>query len=531
MSRVWRLFALFALIVLSLPTISHAAGARSLTVLHTANTFNRIQEFKPFKQGPQGGVARRATVLKELRAAHPNSILVSGGNDVMGTPMFAQYGGVASGEVMSRLKYDVALANQMDIMAGGTLEGFKAYQSVATYPLLNANLDLSNLPDVKVPANTVLNVNGIKVGVFALSNERAVSLANFGQSISVLDTDKVIEQNLAELNKQNVDIILLISALGVDRDKAVAEKYGGPKGIDIIVGNASGAILGDPADLPKGSAPIGPYPMVINEKTNPVALVYGGQFGTFLGELNVEFDDSGKLTSWGGKLHFLGEDVKPDPDMQKYVDELAAGIVMDKIVLGETSGELFGSFQDYPWQENPLADLYADAFLEYGQPLGAQISLVNSGAVWGTLNAGKITLADLYRIQPFTNWLIIMDLKGSQLLAALENGVSKYGESASQGSGRFLAVAGMTYAFDPSKEVGHRITDVKIGDKPLDPAATYTVAVNDFMANGGDDFTMLREGSNVFNTGISITDLLQQYIKVHSPFAPTANGRVKDASK
>jgi len=529
MSR--RLFILAALIVFALPTISRAAGTRSLTVLHTANTFNRIQEFKPFKQGPQGGVARRATIIKQLRDAHPNTILVSGGNDVMGTPMFAQYGGVASGEVMSRLKYDVALANQMDIMAGGNIEGFKAYQSVATYPVLNANLDLTNLPDLKVPGSTVLDVNGLKVGVFALSNERAVSLANFGQSITVRETDQVIKDNLAALNRQKVEIIILISGLGIDRDKAIADQFGGLKGIDIIVGNASGAILGDAADLPKGATPIGPYPMVINEHTNPVALVYGGQYGTYLGELNVTFDENGIPATWGGKLHFLGEAVTPDPDTQKYVDSLATGIVMDKIVLGETTGELFGSFQEYPWQENPLANLYADAFLEYGKPLGAQMALVNSGAVWGTFNAGKITLADLYRIQPFTNWLIVMDLKGSQLMAALENGVAKYGESAQQGSGRFLAVAGVTYAFDPTKEVGHRITDVKIGDKPLALTATYTVAVNDFMSNGGDDFTMLRDGSNVFNTGISITDLLQQYIKVHSPLTPAANGRVKNASK
>jgi len=85
----------------------------------------------------------------------------------------------------------------------------------------------------------------------------------------------------------------------------------------------------------------------------------------------------------------------------------------------------------------------------------------------------------------------------------------------------------MTYAFDPSKPVGHRITDVKIGDKALDLKATYPVVVNSFMSDGGDDFTMLRQGGNIFNTGISVTDILQQYMNVHSPLTPPAIGRIK----
>jgi len=528
MFRSGRLFLLIALIGLCLPPASRAAAAdQELTILHTANTFNRIQEFKPFNQEAQGGVARRATVIKQLREAHPNAILVSGGNDVMGTPMFAQYGGVASGEVMSRLKYDVALANQMDIMAGGNIEAFKAYQSIASYPLVNANLDLSNLKDVKVPANTVLTVNGIKVGVFGLSNERAVTLANFGGSITVLDTDKVIQENLDYFASQNVNLVVMISALGFDRDKAVAEKYGSKKGLDIIVGNSTGLVLGEVADLAPGAKSVGKYPAIVNEKTSPVLLVYAGQFGSYLGELNIHFDADGLLTSWSGKPHYLGTKVTPDPDLQKYVDSLAAGIVMDKIIVGETTGELFGSFQEFSWQENPLANLYADAFLEYGKPFGAQVALVNGGAVWGTIASGKISVADLYRVQPFTNWLIVLDLKGEQILAALENGVSKIGEPAVQGSGRFLHVAGMTYSYDSSKEVGKRIVDAKIGDKALDPKAVYPIVVNSFMADGGDDFSMLRQGSNIFNTGISITDLLQQYIAAHSPITPPTGGRIK----
>jgi 5'-nucleotidase / UDP-sugar diphosphatase len=524
------IFSLVALVALTLPVTSHAAAARSLTVLHTASTYNRIQDFKPFKQGPTGGAARRATVLKQIRAADPNTLLVSAGNDVMGTPMFAQYGGVASGEVMSRLKYDVALANQLDIMAGGNTEGFKGYQSVVNYPLVNANLDLTNLPELKVSPNTILTINGNKVGVFGMANERATSLGSFGQSASVRDTDKTIEENLTYFADKGVDIVVMISSLGVARDNEVAQKYGGKKGLDIIVGNDSSTVLGDPADLAPGTKPLSAYPIMVNAEKAPVAIVYGGNFGVYLGELDATFGDDGMLSKATGKLHWLNEKVEPDPEMQKYVDGLAAGVVMDKIIIGETTGDLWGSFQEFSWKENPLANLYADAFLEFGKPFGAQIGLVNGGAVWASIAEGKITLADLYKIQPFTNWLIIMDLKGDQLWAAIENGVSKYGENV-QGSGRFVAASNLTYTYDPTKEVGHRVQDVQVNGQPIDLKATYTIATSNFMADGGDDFTMLKAGSNIFNTGISVTDLLQQYFEAHSPITPPALGRVTVVGK
>src|SRR5258708_35870831 len=133
MFRITRSFFILALVgiffLVSTHVSTYAATERSLTILHTANTYNRIQEFKPFKQGPQGGAARQAAIIKQVRSAHPNTILLSAGNDVMGTPMFAQYGGVASGEVMSRLTYNAALANQMDLMADGESEGVKGYRS------------------------------------------------------------------------------------------------------------------------------------------------------------------------------------------------------------------------------------------------------------------------------------------------------------------------------------------------------------------------------------------------------------------
>jgi 5'-nucleotidase/UDP-sugar diphosphatase len=492
-----------------------AAANRELTVIHTSGTFNHIQEFQAADDQPmEGGAARWAAQAKAIRATHPNSILVSPGDDVMGTPMFAQYGGVVSADVMSLVKYDAALVTESDIVAGGNLDAFKGYRSVAGYALVNANLDLSSVPDAEVPAHVVLRVNGLSVGVFGLSHERGAEMAHFGEPVTILNTDNVIRENLDYFKQQGVDIVVLLSSLGVERDRQVAQKYGGVHGIDVIVGNEEGAILGDPDDFTDGSRPLGSYPLAFDTVGGPTLVVYAGNFAAYMGELNLTFDDRGVLTDWNGKLHYLGSSVTPDPDIQQYVDQLVAGISLETIVVGQTSVDLNGSYDQYPWQENALSNLWADIYLDYGKGFGAQIALVNAGSTWGNLKQGQITLADLYQAQPYFNWLIVMDLTGAQLWDVLENGVALYGDTE---NGAFLHVAGMTYSFDSSRPMGQRILEATINGKPLDLHTDYTVIVNGFMADGGDNFSVLTQGHNVFNTGISVIDTIQQYVQQHSP--------------
>jgi 5'-nucleotidase len=507
-------FFLIACFIIIAPN-TQGQEQRELTLMHTNSLYAHIQEYTPFGQPLQGGIPRLATSVQAIRAEHDNSLLVSSGRDVLGTTMFTQYGGVVMADVMSQVGYDIALVTAIDLGAGGTIDAFAAYQSVAAYPLVNANFDMS-VTGIEIPANEILDVNGVKVGVFGLTSELSSGLTNLGE-LDVFDTDEVVEEQLAFFKEEGVDIVVLLSSLGVQRDAEVAEAHGGEDGIDVIVGNDSNTILGNAEDFPENSLqPIGDYPLVFGEETSPTLVVYGGRFGSYLGELNITFDADGVIEAWDGQLHFIDESITPDPDLQTYVDELVAGIDLASIVIGETNAALYGSFRDYSWQENPLANLYADAFLEASQSLGADIALVNAGAVWGTIDEGEISLADLTTVQPFFNWLVIMDVTGDQLKTALEHGVEQYGE-AGAAVGRFLAVAGMTYTFDPSRDPGDRVTDVMIDGNPMESDAMYTIAVNDFMANGGDGYVMLREGSDIFNTGLAVTNLLQEYIEAHSP--------------
>ncbi|MBZ1407906.1 5'-nucleotidase C-terminal domain-containing protein, partial [Escherichia coli] len=100
------------------------------------------------------------------------------------------------------------------------------------------------------------------------------------------------------------------------------------------------------------------------------------------------------------------------------------------------------------------------------------------------------TVGKVYEVLPFGNTLVVMDLKGKEIKAALENGVSQW----EQGAGRFLQVSGLRYAFDLSRAPGDRVVRVEVktekGYVPLDLEATYRVVVNSFIAAGGDGFTV-----------------------------------------
>ena len=122
----------------------------------------------------------------------------------------------------------------------------------------------------------------------------------------------------------------------------------------------------------------------------------------------------------------------------------------------------------------------------------------------------------------FANTLVMMDLTGAQIKQALENGVSRYPAA----DGRFPQVSGLSFTFDPTEPAGSRIVEVWVGGAPLDEAAVYRVATNDFLAASGDGYTVLTEGMNFVDTGVYLMDYMVEYLEEFSPVSPAVEGRI-----
>ena len=139
-----------------------------------------------------------------------------------------------------------------------------------------------------------------------------------------------------------------------------------------------------------------------------------------------------------------------------------------------------------------------------------------------------VTLGDVLTVFPFGNLVATFKLTGADVVAALENGVSLVEE----GAGRFPQVSGIRYTWDGSKPAGSRIVSVEVvaadgTTTPIDPAATYTLASNDFMRRGGDGYEVFATNAiDPYDFGKPLDQVLQEAIKASSPIAPVVEGRI-----
>ncbi|MGY2063733.1 5'-nucleotidase C-terminal domain-containing protein, partial [Nocardia gipuzkoensis] len=160
-----------------------------------------------------------------------------------------------------------------------------------------------------------------------------------------------------------------------------------------------------------------------------------------------------------------------------------------------------------PGGDSPLGDVIADSMLAALAP-EAVAAFMNPGGVRADLPAGPITYAQAYTVQPFGNQVVSVRLTGQQILSLLEqqwDNVSKPNT---------LSVAGITYAFSDAAPKGHKVLadTVRVGGQPLNPVAVYTVSTNNFLASGGDGFTVFTQGTPA---RVGPTDLhaLESYLK------------------
>jgi len=513
-----RSFTLFliTLLVLGLflvPTVW--AEGFTVTILHTNDTHAHLESFQPYKQPLQGGVARRKTAIEAVRAEGGNVLLLDAGDVFQGTLYFNQHKGLADAWFMNEMGYDAMAVGNHEFDAGQQV--LADFIDAVNFPLLSANLDFSGTDILrgKVKPWVILEVGGEKIGIFGLTTPEVKIISNMGEGIEVLDVFESAKKAVAELEAQGINKIIGLSHASYKLDKEIAAAV---SGIDVMVSGHSHTPLGD---MPGA---VDDYPTVVTAPDgNPVLIVSAWEWGRYLGRLDVTFDDAGVVQSYEGKPIFIDESIPEDPDFVAKLAEFAAPIEQLKnTIIGQTAVELVGEKALVRSQETNLGNLVCDAILWKTAPDNTVIAIQNGGGIRASIPPGDVTMGQILEVLPFGNQIVDLDLTGEQIIAALENGVSQYEET----KGRFPQVGGLSYTFDPSKPVGSRIISVEVGGVPIDKTATYRVATNDFMFGGGDGYDMLAQGTNVYQTGLLLSDALAEYIQAHSPVNPTVEGRI-----
>ena len=178
-----------------------------------------------------------------------------------------------------------------------------------------------------------------------------------------------------------------------------------------------------------------------------------------------------------------------------------------------------------------MGNLVSDALLDRVKDQGITIAIQNGGGLRASIDAGPVTMGEVLTVLPFQNSVATFQIKGVDLVAALENGASQIEE----GAGRFVQTAGLKYSFDRSKPAGSRIVSVEVkegdGFVKLDPEKTYGVVTNNYTRTGGDGFkTFATKAINPYDFGPSLEDAVAAYIGAHSPYKPYTDGRVTDVT-
>jgi 5'-nucleotidase len=221
-----------------------------------------------------------------------------------------------------------------------------------------------------------------------------------------------------------------------------------------------------------------------------------------------------------------------DPAAKKLADKYRTAVApIANRVVGAIAADIVRDVQYN--QESPLGDVIADAQLAWTTADGAQIALMNPGGIRASLSysassggeaPGQVTYGEAFTVQPFNNLVVTQTFTGAQLKDVLEQQFPGFNGQTTQ---RVLQVsAGFTYSYNTTSPAGQRVSDLALNGVPIDPAATYRVTTNDFLANGGDGFTLLTRGTGRTTAPGFDVDALVGYLGAGAPVAPGPANRI-----
>jgi len=274
-----------------------ASETKKITILHTNDVHSHIDPFGPDdgRNSNKGGIARRATIIENIRKENPNTVLLDAGDIFQGTPYFNFYGGELEFKLMSILKYDVATIGNHDFDNG--IEGLHAQLPHAGFTFVSANYDFTNtVMDTLVKPYKILIKNNIRIGIFGLGIAlEGLVIKDLYKETKYLNPIE-IAQDMSTLLKNNekCDLVICLSHLGYDyknepnkvSDLSLAKTT---ENIDLIIGGHTHTFLEKPT-------------IIKNRKGKEVLVNQVGCYGLYLGRIDFYFDSQKNKVSDGSSI-------------------------------------------------------------------------------------------------------------------------------------------------------------------------------------------------------------------------------------
>ncbi len=469
---------------------------RKATILY----FNDAHEVSPVVNdyGDRGGVARLKTAIDHVREENKHTIVAFGGDLGGGTLFGGVYQGFPVVEAFNRIDIDIANFGQHDFDFGSQVT--KELIQESEFPWISSNLtDPEGNPFADVPTYQIFNKRGIKIGVIGLTDD--MNTTTVDEQVEQQDIIQSAQNAVAKMKEtKKVDIIFALTQENLEKDKQLLS----------AVPEIDAVFTEEKAENQS----------FIYEFDNRYIFAPEGNIGSII---RLDIHQKGKDIQLNPEIIKVDHTVPEDPELKAFADYYEDKLEED---LGQSIAQLetpliSGDNHESRYQETNIGNFVADSYRSY---FNADIGFMNGGGIRASVPAGEFTLRDAYSILPFRNKVILATVSGDTIRAALENGVSNVKNL----GGGFLQVSGMKYSYHRNNSEGSRVDNILVNNEPLDVQKNYTVAMPNYIFNGGDGFTMFSQSMLVVDETNARTDaeVLIEYAKNLEVIHETIEGRI-----
>lgn len=448
-----------------------------------------------------GGAAWLAAAIARERK-EGQTIVVDSGDIAVGSALSNLYYGMPVIDFMNHCRFDAMTLGNHEFEWG--IERLKALNVRARFPFICANLidERTGSPPCYVKPYTIVKREGMKIGIIGLLTQQTYIYADprVIRHLTFLSPEDCLRKSMASVRTQGVSVIIVLSHLGYDEDKTLAERV---PGITCFIGGHTHT------------------PMMKPEIVRGTVIAQAGKNGMNLGRLELKLErKTGRIIAFsGGLIPIITSRLEPDRDVEKillpYQEPIKALI---NTVVGRAEKDILN--EPVPGsQSTPLGNLACDAFRWSS---GADMSLYKSDGMRSHLFRGEITKGTLYALIPFEQRVVTAELSGREIEALLEFAME---------SPFYTQVSGITLLYDQKRPRGRRVTVILDNGKELRNETLYRLATVDYLfyfyyrSGGFDVFSKKR------SEGLLSREALEGFIKMTGKINPPEEGRVRVANQ
>lgn len=495
---------LFALVLSCAPAAAVAQSKKSdsCPVRVTLLQVNDVYQFLPVERGTEGGLARVSTLRKQALADSPNTLLLLAGDTISPSVESITYRGRQMIDAWNQIGLDYAVFGNHEFDFGP--DELAARVSESRFKWLGANVVDKRTGRLFADAAeyVIRDFGGVRVGIFGITLPETKTTSSPGPNVDFRASCDAAKEAIGKIRAAGARAVVALTHLSLKEDKELARCA---DGIDLIIGGHEHTLL------QSSSAGVPIFKMTADARE--------------LGRFDLDLDPAtGRVRSIDWQVIKVDGSVAADPAFAPVTAKYAAKLKELARPVGRARVPLDARSAENRTRETNVGNLVADSFR---RALAADIGFLNGGSVRADtiISPGRLTMRDVLSILPFNNEMEVLQVKGSVLREALENGVGRTAPGAEPG--RFPQVSGMTYTFDASLPAGQRVKTVTVGARPLDPERTYTLATTRYVGTGGDGFDMFTNLPRVPRPKMIDSEALRRLIVATRAVAPRVEGRIK----